>query len=99
LTGKKNRNAYGKEGENEMKPIKFPQQNITYTKPEGMTDEECSSLPAFQYEGQIISCWEMSFKERIKVLFTGVIWFGVLAHRQPPIWLDVNTPFVKEKRK
>lgn len=81
-----------------MKPIKFKEQNIIYTKPESMTDEECGSLPTYQGDGKIISCWKMSIKERIKVLFSGVIWFGVLTQRQPPIWLDVDTPFEKEER-
>lgn len=80
-----------------MKPIKFKQQNITYTKPEGMTDEQCGSLPAYKYESGIISCWKMSLRERIKVLFTGVVWFDVVSQVQPPIWLGVNIPFIRKE--
>ena len=78
----------------EMKPIEFKEQNILYTKPADMTDEECGSLPAYKDGMNNISCWTMSIKERLKVLFTGVIWINVLGKGQPPIWLGVNTPFV-----
>jgi hypothetical protein len=78
-------------------PIKFKEQNITFSKPASMTDEECGSLPAYRGEGQIISCWKMGWKERIKALFTGVVWFGVLASGQPPIWLAIDRPFIKQK--
>lgn len=79
-----------------MNPIKFKEQNFTYTKPESMTDEECSSLPVYKQNNEIISCWKMSFKERIKALFTGKVWFCVMSYSQPPIWLDVNSPFVSK---
>ena len=68
-----------------MKPIKFKEQNIVFTKPESMTDEECRSLPAYKYESGIISCWEMTFRERLKALITGVVWFNVVSSCQPPI--------------
>jgi hypothetical protein len=80
-----------------MKPIKFEQQNITYKKPESMTDEQCGSLPACKHENGIVSCWGMSVKERIKVLFTGRIWFDIVSHAQPPIWLGVDSPFMRKE--
>lgn len=82
-----------------MKPIKFKEQNITFTKPESMTDEQCSSLPGLRHPDGIISCWHMSLRERIKVLFTGVVWFDVVGQNQPPIWLGVDIPFKKGKSK
>lgn len=30
-----------------MKPINFPESNLTLGKPEGWTDEECSALPVY----------------------------------------------------
>ena len=80
-----------------MKPSEFKQQNILLVKPESMTDEECSSLPAFKYPGGIISCWKMSFWERLKVLFSGIVWVDIVGYTQPPIWLDVENPW-KEPR-
>ena len=80
-----------------MKPIKFKQQNITYTKPKSMTDEECGSLPACKHENGIVSCWKMTLRERLKVLFTGIVWLGVASHVQPPVWFLVDKPFIEVK--
>lgn len=77
-----------------MKPIKFKEQNVTFGKPADMTDEQCSSLPAYRGDGDIISLWKLSFIERIKILFTGRLWFCVHSLSQPPIWFDVNNPFI-----
>ena len=76
-----------------MKPIEFPEQNVVYTRPEGMTDEECGSLPTFQGGGSIISCWQLDEWERQQVLESGVIWLHVITDRQPPVLLSVDYPF------
>ena len=75
-----------------MKPLKFNQATIELKKPESMTDEECSSLWVYQSEdGQCISLWTASIFERIKFLFHGHIWIGILSgKKQPPIWLDCS---------
>jgi len=71
-----------------MKPIPFPQANKTLTKPEGMTDEECGELQVLNAEGQCISCWKMTWRERISALLCGKVWLGVLSgYTQPPVWL------------
>ena len=80
-----------------MKPIEFKQMNITFQKPHGFTDVQCGPLPALRHDNGIISCWKMSWRERIKVLFTGVIWFDVISYNQPPIWPGVDSPFGKEE--
>ena len=81
-----------------MKAIKFNEANTLFRKPDNMSDEECSSLPAYKDEKEIISVWQMSVKERIKVLLTGKIWFSVLLPFQPPICLSTNTFFIKPKK-
>ena len=80
-----------------MKPIKFSEQNIVLLKPEGMTYEECSSLPAHKHSNGIVSCWGLTFQERIKVLLKGVVWIDVMGMNQPPVWLGVDSPFEKTK--
>lgn len=76
-----------------MKPIAFKQQNAIFTAPAGMSEEQCSDLPAYRDDAEIISCWKMSWCERLKMLVTGVIWFSVMGDRQPPICLSVDTFF------
>lgn len=81
-----------------MKPIEFKEQNRTLGKPEGMTDEECSSLPVYANGSECISCWQLSDEELKKILETKCIWVGVLSgNTQPPIFLTVETPFVEIK--
>ena len=83
-----------------MKPIKFKESNVELSKPESMTDEECSSLPICRTdEGTCISCWKATFWQRVKFLFHGKIWLGVCSGiTQPPVWLDcAKTVFTNQK--
>ena len=79
-----------------MKTSKLPEVNTQLLKPDNMTDEECSGLPIFT-DGQVcISLWKPTIWERLKLLFTGRIWLGVLSGQsQPPVWVGVNHPFEK----
>lgn len=83
-----------------MKPIKFEESNKTLLKPSSMTDEECSSLPVFTDGRQCISCWRLTWMERLSALLFGRVWLCVLSgHTQPPVWLACKkTVFVKEDR-
>lgn len=82
-----------------MKAIKFKESTIELKKPDTMTDEECSSLHILQHEGQCISLWTAPFLERLKFLFHGHIWVGLLSGKtQPPIWLDcTKSIFIDEE--
>lgn len=82
-----------------MKPVKFKEANKNLLKPDSMTDEECSSLWVYTDGVQCVSCWRLTFKERMCVLLFGKVWLSVLSgHTQPPVWLDCSkTVFVKEK--
>jgi hypothetical protein len=77
-----------------MTPTQFPQANTNFTAPESMPD--CGDLPTFRGSGQIISCWKMSWKERLKALITGKVWLGVAGSAQPPVWLATQSPFPKK---
>lgn len=76
-----------------MKPIEFKQQNITFAKDQ----PEYLPLPAYRdEEGQVISCWGLSFYERIIILFTGKFWFRQLTFNDPlqPQLPQVKSPFL-----
>ena len=58
-----------------MKPISFKEQNCIIAK----NQKEYLQLPAWKSEsGIVISCWQLSFIERIKLVFTGKLWFKIL---------------------
>jgi len=80
-----------------MKPIYFEEATKELKKPDSMTDEECSSLWTWNDGKQSISCWKMSWKDRIKALLYGKVWIGVHSGpTQPPVWLDCDdTIFTK----
>ncbi len=83
-----------------MKPIEFPEQNKTLTRPGEMTDDECGSLhvyaaPEDAPQPVLISCWQASWRERFSILFFGRVWLYVVARKtQPPVSLEaVRTVF------
>jgi hypothetical protein len=83
-----------------MKPVYFEEATKELKKPSSMTDEECSSLWVHNDGEQSVSCWKMTLKERIKLLFHGRIWVGVVFGKsQPPIWVDPSkTVFIKPEK-
>ncbi|MDR3142541.1 MAG: hypothetical protein LBU37_12580 [Tannerellaceae bacterium] len=65
-----------------MKPIEFKECNAVY----GQDQPEYMRLPAVKIdslEGEVISCWELSLVEKIRVLFTGKIWIGQMSFNRP----------------
>jgi hypothetical protein len=54
-----------------MEPMKFEQANKELLKPQGMTDEECGSLPVFTDGKECISLWLSVYS----------------GQTQPPVWL------------
>ena len=58
-----------------MKSVEFPGHNVVYAKDQ----PEYLPLPAYKRpgkEGDVTSCWKLSLKERIKLLFTGRIYWS-----------------------
>lgn len=77
-----------------MKPIDFPQSTKVLQRPSTMTEQECQSLHVWNDGKQCVSCWKLSFKERMKVLFHGKVWLGVLSGKtQPPVFLSGECVF------
>lgn len=63
-----------------MKPIKFKEQNCTYAK----NQDQYGNLPAFlSNDGVVVSCWKLSFTERLRLLFRGRLWLGLLSFNIP----------------
>ena len=63
-----------------MKPIKFKGHNVVYAE----NQKEYLPLPVYKEKnGTVTSCWKMTLFERLKVLFTGKIYFMTLTFNQP----------------
>lgn len=82
-----------------MKPVEFKEQNVVFAKDQ----PEYQPLPALiktDTDGSVVVCWELSFKERIKVLFTGKVWTNLLMFGRPltPSYLTVNKEEVIENK-
>ena len=79
----------GANKEFEMNTVDFPEANKTLTKPDGMTDEECGSLPVYTNGIECISCWRPTPRERLSILLFGKIWLRILSGQtQPPVALS-----------
>lgn len=80
-----------------MKPIDFPEKNVDVAKDQ----DEYLTLPAYVNKEETISCWQLTWWERVVVLFTGRLWFRQMNFGSPlqPQLPSVKSPFLKLKYK
>lgn len=77
-----------------MTLIEFPEQTVVIANDQ----PEYMPLPAHVFandpEGRIACCWKLTWRERLAVLWRGVLWHEVLTFRQPlqPQLLSVEKP-------
>lgn len=65
-----------------MNLIKFPGHNVVYAEKQ----PEYFPLPALRLnnaEGEIICCWQLTWRERLQVLLGGKLWHSVLTFGGP----------------
>ncbi len=75
-----------------MVPIKFKQMNGIAAEDQ----EEYVDLPMHRTDTEVISCWKLTWKERLAVLFTGKVWLRMLcepSQRITPSKLQAEAPF------
>lgn len=75
-----------------MKPIEFEGMNRVYAE----NQPEYLPLPVRKAEdGEVVSCWKLTWWERVKVLITGKMWFACLTFNQPlqPQLPMIDKPF------
>jgi len=71
----------------------------------GIPDEYFLSedTPAWREEdnpfGKTIICWNLTFKERLKLIFTGKVWHSILTFNKPiqTQYMSVDNPFINEE--
>jgi hypothetical protein len=77
-----------------MELIEFPEQTVIIAKDQ----PEYKPLPAHRFandpHGRIAFCWQLSWRERLAVLFSGKLWHQVLTFYQPlqPQMMSVEKP-------
>ncbi len=62
-----------------MKNIKFDGCNVVY----GEGQPEYFPLHAQKIDNVSITCYRLSLKERFKILFTGLLWLGIMNFGRP----------------
>ncbi len=72
-----------------MKPIKTESTNGVLLPAPG-TEAHVFKLPVTHTATTVCSCWALSWRERLRVLWTGGIWFSCHGHTHPPIKLWVR---------
>lgn len=80
-----------------MELVTFAEVNETFAKDQ----PQYYPFPAWKNKGdmrgQIVGCWKLSFKERVKILIAGRIWHSILTFNHPlqPQMLWVDKPEMK----
>jgi len=75
-----------------MKPVAFPEQTHVL----GKDQPEYQPLPVHMTpDGTAVSCWRLSWRERLYLLVTGRLWLMQLTFNQPlqPQIVQVDAPF------
>lgn len=80
-----------------MTPIEFSEQTtVLHANPNQLEidGQTVGKLPIFTDGNQVVSCWGLSWRERLRAVLSGQIWLGVHSgYTQPPVWLSVENPF------
>jgi len=83
-----------------MQPIPFKNMTSTLLDNQYRSEnvQKIISLPVWTDGEMCISCWKMSFKERLRALFYGKVWIRVLSgSNQPPISVEIENNIFPEK--
>jgi hypothetical protein len=90
----------------QMKLVEFPEQTVVIAK----NQPEYLPLPAHRFadapeQGRIAFCWQLTWRERLAVLWRGVVWHQVLTFNHPlqpqllatekPVMPSASAPNVK----
>ncbi len=74
-----------------MQPISFSSREVVYAKDQ----PEYNPLPAEKWkDGTVVTCWQLTWKERFQILFRGSIFLSLLTFHKSlqPIRLSIERP-------
>lgn len=83
-----------------MEPVPFRYQNRVL-QPSGKEYSENVTevvpLPVWTDGEQCVSCWRMSWRERLSALLFGRVWLAILSGTtQPPVWVGACRTYLKK---
>ena len=70
----------------ETHPVQFKQANDVLL--HGETD--ASDLPIFRADTFIVSCWQLPWIRRLRVLITGKMYLVVQGQTHPPVYIETD---------
>ena len=73
-----------------MEPIKFNEANTVYGKGKENLYEALHAL-IFD-DGKVVTCWKLSFKDILRIIFTKKLWLCVATFNNPlqPLFMSTN---------
>ena len=86
-----------------MKPIEFKYANWRLDPPAGKEYSEnvtgIDPLPVWTDGEQCVSCWQMTWRERLAALLFGRVWLAVLSgSTQPPVCIEAGRAYLEEEQ-
>jgi hypothetical protein len=79
---------------------RFPESNITFTKPEGWTERECADIAGFigTYGGDkgkpvVLTAWKPTPEELVKLNLGEPLWLHLAYDRMVPVLLTTDHPW------
>lgn len=81
-----------------MDPTNFDQSNMIFGPPDGMTEDQCRSLFAFQGSMSggtpvVITCWKPTKDDLECINRGGRVWLYIMGDTQPPVIITTENPF------
>lgn len=75
-----------------MEPVRFPAVNATF----GRGQQEYIELPAYANGEYAVSCWQLTWRERLVLFFTGRFWVRQRYFGNPlqPIGISTDSPLI-----
>ena len=85
-----------------MKPIDFKHSNIELSPPNAQYSDnvtEVTSIRAYTDGEQCVSCWKMTWRERVFALVFGKAWLSLLSGKtMPPAHVAICKEYLEQTR-
>jgi len=75
-----------------MTPIEFKEQNVVFAKDQLPYLPLPAMVDVNSDQGEVVTCWNLSLSERLRVLFKGNIWMTMMTFHKPvtPVYMSTK---------